>query len=75
MCNDNFNISLKFENGSIANIVYTSDGSTAVEKEYIEVFGGGRSAKIIDFQQLGLFENNKRIFNKNILPKIKDKKQ
>ena len=56
-------------------VVYTSDGSTAVEKEYVEVFGGGRSAKIIDFQQLDLFENNKRILIKDILPKIRDKKQ
>jgi len=75
MCNDNFNISLKFENGSIANIVYTSDGSTAVEKEYVEVFGGGRSAKIIDFQQLELFENNKRIFNKKYSAQDKGQKQ
>lgn len=74
MCNDNFNISLKFENGSIANIVYTSDGSTAVEKEYVEVFGGGRSAKIIDFQELDLFENNKRIFNKKYSTQDKGQK-
>ena len=75
MCNDNFNISLKFENGSIANIVYTSDGSTAVEKEYVEVFGGGRSAKIIDFKQLELFKNNKRIFNKKYSIQDKGQKQ
>ena len=49
MCNDNFNISLKFENGSIANIVYTSEGSQFVERVY-RSFWGGLSAKIIDFQ-------------------------
>jgi len=75
MCNDNFNISLKFENGSIANIVYTSDGSMAVEKEYIEIFGGGRSAKIIDFQQLELFKNDKKILNKKYSTQDKGQKQ
>jgi len=75
MCNDNFNISLKFENGSIANIVYTSDGSQALEKEYIEVFGGGYSAKIIDFQQLELFQNNKKKLSKKYSYQDKGQKQ
>ena len=75
MCNDNFNISLKFENGSIANIVYTSDGSQALEKEYIEVFGGGYSAKIIDFQRLELFQNNKKTLSKKYSYQDKGQKQ
>ena len=75
ICNDNFNISLKFENGSIANIVYTSDGSSALEKEYIEVFGGGCSAKITDFQKLELFQNNRNIFSKKYSSQDKGQKQ
>tara|TARA_Y100000389_G_C17468282_1_gene527772 strand:- start:2741 stop:4906 length:2166 start_codon:yes stop_codon:yes gene_type:complete len=75
ICNNNFNISLKFENGSIANIVYTSDGSSALEKEYIEVFGGGCSAIITDFQKLELFQNNRNIFSKKYSSQDKGQKQ
>lgn len=51
LLNDNLSITLKFENGSIANIIYTADGSTALQKEMIEVHGGGRSAVISDFKE------------------------
>ncbi|MDB4119224.1 bi-domain-containing oxidoreductase [Candidatus Pelagibacter sp.] len=74
ICNDNFNISVKFENGSIANIVYTSAGSVALEKEYIEVFGGGCTAKIIDFQKLELYQDNKNIFSKKYSSQDKGQK-
>ena len=74
-CNDNFTISLMFENGSIANILYTSDGPSALDKEYIEVFGGGCSAKIIDFQQIELFKGNNKILSKKYLSQEKGQKQ
>ena len=55
-------INLSFENGSIANIIYTADGSNALQKEYIEVFGGGRSAVINDFKEVILYQSeNKKI--------------
>lgn len=52
LLNDNVVISLGFANGSIANIIYTSSGSSAMSKEYIEVFGGGKSAVLDDFKTL-----------------------
>ncbi|BBB28873.1 bi-domain-containing oxidoreductase [Neptunomonas japonica] len=55
MLNDNVVITLAFQNGSIANIIYCADGSKAMAKEYVEVFGGGRSAIIKDFKELDLF--------------------
>ena len=42
----------------IATITYTADGSKAMEKEHIEVFGGGRSALIHDFKQATLFSGD-----------------
>lgn len=55
LLNDNLCLSLSFANGSVANITYTADGSKAMAKEFIEVFGGGRSAQIDDFKEVALF--------------------
>ncbi|HAS63350.1 MAG TPA: oxidoreductase [Vibrio sp.] len=58
LLNDNLCLSLTFTNGSVANITYTADGSKAMAKEYIEVFGGGRSAQINDFKEVSLFSGD-----------------
>lgn len=58
LLNDNVIVSLRYENGSVANIVYTADGSKAMPKEYVEVFGGGRSAILDDFKELTLFSGD-----------------
>ena len=46
---DNYAITLHFDNGSIANVLYTSDGDTSFSKESIEVFGGGMVGVIDNF--------------------------
>lgn len=51
LLNDNVSMLLTFENGSIANITYCADGSAAMAKESVEVFGGGRCALINDFKE------------------------
>jgi len=61
--NDNLCISLVLDNGSIANIVYCADGSKAMPKEYVEIFGGGRSAVIDDWKELTLFEGDTKVTN------------
>ena len=66
LLNDNLCLALTFDNGSIANITYTADGSKAMAKEYIEVFGGGRSAQIKDFKEISLFDGDKNIKNKKL---------
>ncbi|MFC3714009.1 bi-domain-containing oxidoreductase [Sphingoaurantiacus capsulatus] len=53
--NDNVVVTLRFANGSIASVAYVADGSTALAKEQVEIFGGGRSAVIGDFRQLDLY--------------------
>ncbi|OKH87465.1 bi-domain-containing oxidoreductase [Thalassospira sp. TSL5-1] len=58
LLNDNLCLALSFTNGSVANITYTADGSKAMAKEYIEVFGGGRSAQINDFKEISLFKGD-----------------
>ncbi len=58
LLNDNLCLALSFHDGSVANITYTADGSKAMAKEYIEVFGGGRSAQIDDFKEVVLFSGD-----------------
>ncbi|MFZ6049003.1 bi-domain-containing oxidoreductase [Pseudomonas sp. CR3202] len=61
LLNDNLCLALTFENGSVANITYTADGSKAMAKEYIEVFGGGRSAQIQDFKEVLLYSGDSNV--------------
>lgn len=56
--NDTCAITLKMENGSIANISYFSNGSPKLPKEHIEIFAGGSSAVIQDFKTLELADKN-----------------
>jgi polar amino acid transport system substrate-binding protein len=60
LTNDNVLVSLRFTNGAIASIAYTADGSRAMPKEHIEVFGGGRAATIKDFSSLELYDGDMR---------------
>jgi polar amino acid transport system substrate-binding protein len=50
--NDTLTVNLKFSNGSIAQIGYFSNGNKSVNKEQIEVFGGGLVVRINDFREL-----------------------
>jgi polar amino acid transport system substrate-binding protein len=58
LLNDNVSIGLTFEDGSVANIVYVADGAKGMPKEQVEVFGGGRSARIDDFREAWLYEGD-----------------
>jgi predicted dehydrogenase/threonine dehydrogenase-like Zn-dependent dehydrogenase len=49
---ENVAISIKFRDESVGSIIYLANGSPAVEKEYLEVFGGGKTAKMLDFKKL-----------------------
>jgi len=58
LLNDCVVVSLRFANGSVASVTYTSSGSKAQAKERVEVFGGGRSAVIDDFRAATLHEGD-----------------
>ncbi len=51
---DNVVAEMRFADGSIASVVYTALGDTAISKEYIEMFAGGRAATLDDFRTLTL---------------------
>jgi len=50
--NDNFSACIKYKDGSVANILYTTEGNNKLAKEYIEVFCEGKSYIITDFKTL-----------------------
>jgi len=49
---DNFEVALEFENGSLGTVVYAANGAKSFGKELIEVFGGGISARLDDYRTL-----------------------
>ena len=55
--NDTLNVSLLFENGSIATISYFSNGSKKLKKEYIEIFSNEISYVVDDFKELRIYSN------------------
>jgi predicted dehydrogenase/threonine dehydrogenase-like Zn-dependent dehydrogenase len=56
---DNVSVTIGFEDGSVANLLYLANGDRAVAKEYFEVFCAGGIARIDDFKTLLLSRNGK----------------
>jgi predicted dehydrogenase len=48
-------LTLRFGDGSIGTIVYASGGPRSLNKEQLEVLGGGRAAVLDDFRALHLY--------------------
>lgn len=53
--NDNFVATISFQDGSIANLIYTAIGNTQQNKEYMEVFFDGKSIVLDDYKTLKSF--------------------
>jgi predicted dehydrogenase/threonine dehydrogenase-like Zn-dependent dehydrogenase len=49
---DNFAVSITFGDGSIGTIHYLASGANAVEKEYLEVFGDAKTARMWNFKKI-----------------------
>ena len=56
---DNVAVTLKFTDGSIANLLYLANGDRGVPKEFFEVFCQGGIARLDDFRILELSRNGK----------------
>jgi len=63
---ENISVSLRFADGSLGNIVYTSVGDKAMAKEYLEVFGGGRAAALDNFRRLALWAGGRAKVHKSL---------
>jgi polar amino acid transport system substrate-binding protein len=49
---DNILVSITFADGSAGTIHYLANGATAVDKEYLEVFGDSKTARMWNFKKL-----------------------
>ena len=58
--NDNVNITIKYDNGSVGNIIYLANGDSALSKEYCEVYAGGNTAIMDNFYTVTFYKNNKK---------------
>jgi len=56
---DNIAVTLKFADGSVANLLYLANGDRSIPKEYFEVFCQGAIARLHDFRTLELARNGK----------------
>jgi predicted dehydrogenase/threonine dehydrogenase-like Zn-dependent dehydrogenase len=57
---DSVAITLGMSDGSIGVINYLANGDASVPKEYVEVFGGQRTAILDNFRSLSLHQGNRR---------------
>ena len=57
---DNFFVTLKFNNGSVAKLNYTSSGSVNDKKEIIEVRSSSETLIMENFQRITLISNNRK---------------
>ena len=56
---DNVTVTISFEDGSVANVLYLANGDRTVAKEYFEVFCAGSIARLDDFKTLYLSRGGK----------------
>jgi predicted dehydrogenase/threonine dehydrogenase-like Zn-dependent dehydrogenase len=62
--NDSVSIVINYSDGSIGNLLYLANGDPALPKEYCEVFSGGRSAVMNNFNDVIFFNDGKKKKNK-----------
>ncbi|HAX95949.1 MAG TPA: dehydrogenase, partial [Prolixibacteraceae bacterium] len=63
---DNFHITMEFPGGSIGTVTYLANGNKSFSKEYLEVFGGGRIARLDDFRNLELCDESASTSKKSV---------
>jgi predicted dehydrogenase/threonine dehydrogenase-like Zn-dependent dehydrogenase len=55
---ENMIVTVNYEDGSVGNLLYLTQGSMKAPKEYFEVFGGGCTALINNFVSLSVYKGN-----------------
>lgn len=57
---ENVAVLVNYADGSVGNLLYLTQGSPKVPKEFLEVFGGGHTARMDNFESLTLFQGTQR---------------
>jgi predicted dehydrogenase/threonine dehydrogenase-like Zn-dependent dehydrogenase len=66
---DNFTASVRYEDGSLCTLTYTSLGSTDLPKEHMEVFFDGKSIVLDDYKNLSFFGISRKPVSKSLQDK------
>ena len=56
---DNLTVSIKFDDGSVGNLVYLANGDTSMAKERLEIFGGGKVGVVENFRFGKIHQGNR----------------
>ncbi len=57
---ENIIATVEYDNGSVASLLYLTQGSPKVPKEFLEVFGGGMTLQMVNFESLHIFSGLKK---------------
>ncbi len=57
---ENIIATVEYDNGSVASLLYLTQGSPKVPKECLEVFGGGMTMQMMNFESLHIFSGLKK---------------
>ncbi len=57
---ENIAVTVEYEDGSIGVLLYLTQGSSGVPKENIEVFGGGLTARLDNFNSVTFYESSRK---------------
>jgi len=57
---DNVAVTIRFSNGSVGVITYLANGDSAVPKERIEIFSGGKTAVVDNFKRLETYHGGSK---------------
>jgi len=57
---DNISVTLRYADGSLANLLYVAMGSKAMDRERIEVYGERSSIVLDDFKELSFYGESRR---------------
>ena len=67
---ENVSVLVNYADGSVANLTYLTQGGTKLPKEYVEVFGGGRTMLLNNFENVVFYdEKSKHVYKSKGLDK------
>ena len=61
---DNVAVIINFSDGSVGSLLYLANGDSSVSKERCEIFSGGKTAMMNNFESVEIHSNNKMSFRK-----------
>lgn len=56
---ENIAVVVGYDDGSVGNLLYLTQGNVKVPKEFLEVFGAGKTAQLNNFESLDIFEGTR----------------